>query len=216
MRMHGRQPAMTLLEMLVTLTLIVILVGALGTLGVRLQRQSEIRLTKSTLEVLTMALEQYQADQSEFVPQVSSQTELEYAIFDDEDSDGQPDGRVEIVQGEHVQETPELEMATWSSEALYYFLSRTPNSAALIETLMGQMITGKDRNGTSLIIEIPQGSGSQYDLIRFVDTWGMPIRYAYDPDDPDDPEDYYDAFPVLTSAGPDKTFDTPDDITNQE
>jgi hypothetical protein len=116
---------------------------------------------------------------------------------------------VTIVQGTHLQNTPDnpsLEAAAWSSEALYYFLNRSPNSRAIIGTLLDQFLSNKDSTGRVLLIEIPTG-GAPTDLIRFADVWGMPIRYDYDP--------AVHSFPILTSAGPDKKFETvQDNIVN--
>lgn len=201
MRADRRQSAMTLVEILVALTVILILIGALSGAGIHLKRQSEIRLTEGTLGVLVMALEQYYTDYSAYVPQVNSEAEFET-------ESGFPS--VTISQGVHLQDTvvnPFLEEAAWSSEALYYFLNRSPNAAAITSALMDQVVSNRDASGGVLLIEIPTG-GAPCDLIRFVDAWGMPIQYAYDP--------AVDPFPILTSAGPDKRFDTAgDNIINQ-
>lgn len=199
-----RQDGMTLAELLVVLAVILILVGLLSGLGVHLKRQSEIRLTESELAVLAAALEQYYNEVGAYVPQVSSELEFEKAVFGTDQS-GQPNDTVTIVQGTHLQNTPDnpaLEAAAWSSEALYYFLNRNPNSKALIGTLLDQFLSNKDGSGQVLLIEIPTGQ-SATDLIRFVDVWGMPIRYGYDP--------VVQSFPVLTSAGPDRKFETTGD-----
>ncbi len=200
---------MTLAEVLVTLTLIVILVSALGGLGVRLKKQSEIRLTESTLGVLEMALEQYYAEYDQFP-------------FETRDLDLPPDGVAhEYTRTEMQMDLEENGLSAdvlgpghldlyASSEALYYFLKRCPRSAAIIESLADRMVTGRGQTGENMRILLggPVDSGGRIaDLLRFVDAWGMPIRYAWDP--------LRDAFPILTSAGPDKTFDTPDDSTNQ-
>lgn len=191
---------MTLVEILVALTVVLILIGALSGAGIHLKRQSEIRLTEGTLGVLVMAIEQYYTDYAAYVPQVNSKAEFET-------ESGFPSV---TIQGTHLQDTaanPFLEEAAWSSEALYYFLNRSPNAAAIMSALMDQVVSNRDASGGVLLIEIPTG-GTPYDLIRFVDAWGMPIGYAYNP--------AVDPFPILTSAGPDKRFDTvSDNITNQ-
>ncbi len=213
-----REDGMTLAEVLVTLAVVLILVGVLSGLGIHLKRQSEIRLTESTLAVLATALEQYYNDYHSYVPQVNSEFGFECAAFG-ENASGQPNNTVTITQGVHLQNTaenPSLEAAAWSSEALYYFLNRSPNSKAILGTLLDQFLSNKDASGRVLLIEIPTGS-TPTDLIRFVDVWGMPIRYQYDPDDPADPSDSYDAFPVLISAGPDKKFETvQDNVVNPQ
>jgi prepilin-type N-terminal cleavage/methylation domain-containing protein len=197
MRTDRRQSAMTLVEILVVLAVILIMIGALGGAGIHLKRQSEIRLTEGTIGVLVMALEQYYTDQSDYVPQISDQTQFNSSVG----------VAATTIRPPAVHWTGALEAPAWSGEALYYFLNRSPNAAAIIGVLMDRVISNKDAAGRPLVIEIPTG-GTAYDLIRFVDAWGMPIRYAYDP--------ARDQFPILTSAGPDKRFDTAsDNITNQ-
>ena len=55
-----RKNAFTLIEVLVTLAIIMILVGALAGTGQYLRTRSGIQLTKSTIQVIDTALEQYQ------------------------------------------------------------------------------------------------------------------------------------------------------------
>jgi general secretion pathway protein G len=52
-----------------------------------------------------------------------------------------------------------------------------------------------------------QGSAGTADSYRVVDPWGTPIDYRYKDGD---------AFPVLISAGPDKTWGTGDDISSRD
>ncbi|MHC4290404.1 MAG: hypothetical protein ACYSSK_10220 [Planctomycetota bacterium] len=76
-----------------------------------------------------------------------------------------------------------------SSAALFYFLDQYPSSRAVVEDLANTLVTNKDDSGMNII-----------------DPWGTSIRYVYLAGT---------VFPVLTSAGPDKVFDTPDDITSK-
>jgi type II secretory pathway pseudopilin PulG len=214
MRTERQQSAMTLVEILVVLAVILIMIGALGGAGIHLKKQSEIRLTEGALGVLVMAIEQYYTDAN---PNIFP--------FQTYDLDLPLDG----IAHEYTEASLEADIMTYlsatavtvvnppaehsdpyaSSEALYYFLSRSPNAAAIMSTLMDRVISNKAANGAVLQVEITvAGVTTTYDLIRFVDAWGMPIRYEYDP--------AIDQFPILTSAGPDKRFDTAsDNITNQ-
>jgi hypothetical protein len=67
-------------------------------------------------------------------------------------------------------------------------------------------VTSKDKNGTPLEVQIPAGAVNR-NLARFIDPWGMSLRYTYVP--------AADTFPKVTSAGPDKEFGTADDILSQ-
>jgi len=191
-----RQLGMTLAEVLVTLAIVLILVGVMSGVGVYLKKQSEIRLVESTLEVLETALGQYYSDYEAYVPPVTSKEEFETAVC------GSSEGTVTFLQGEHLQ--GEAEKEAWSSEALYYFLNRSPAAAAVVSSLMERMISSKDASGKPLVVEITCSSTESVrtNLVRFVDVWGMPIGYML----------VENQLPVLISAGPDKKFDTADDI----
>ncbi|HOM60763.1 MAG TPA: type II secretion system protein [Anaerohalosphaeraceae bacterium] len=193
-----RQLGMTLAEVLVTLAIVLILVGVMSGVGVYLKKQSEIRLVESTLEVLGTALGQYYSDYGAYVPPVTSKEEFKTAVCGSE-------GTVTFVQGEHLQ--GEAEKAAWSSEALYYFLNRSPAAAAIVSSLMERMISSKDASGKPLVVEITCSSTESVrtNLVRFVDVWGMPIGYML----------VENQLPVLISAGPDKKFDTADDIIHR-
>jgi hypothetical protein len=91
-----------------------------------------------------------------------------------------------------------------SSAALFYFLDKNPSSRAIVETVANTLVSNKGVDGTTPI-KITIG-GTEYDLPRYIDPWGMSIRYEYLPGT---------VFPILTSAGPDTVFDTPDDITSK-
>ncbi len=86
-----------------------------------------------------------------------------------------------------------------SSAALYYFLDQNKDCRQIIESLVPCLITNKDaQTGAPLTISI--GGATLVDLPRFIDIWGMSLRYEY-------MSGY--SFPVITSAGPDKIFSYP-------
>jgi hypothetical protein len=66
--------------------------------------------------------------------------------------------------------------------------------------------------------------GKSYPLFRVIDPWGETLRYDYYDEKPpphsqsdiDDMEKSRKTFPVITSAGPDKEFDSADDITSRD
>jgi hypothetical protein len=69
-------------------------------------------------------------------------------------------------------------------------------------------MTNKDAAGKAVVARIPAGDdNNKKDLVRFIDPWGTSLWYLYDP--------AADTFPKVLSAGPDKTFGTPDDIENK-
>jgi prepilin-type N-terminal cleavage/methylation domain-containing protein len=120
------------------------------------------------------------------------------------------------------------------SEALYFILSQVPGCRATLDKIDKSLLTNKGKDKTTDIkIRVPSGAtaASTIDLpfTRVIDPWGTTLRYDYYPEY----RDYILAyptgnwasyliyrnsakktFPVITSAGPDKQFDTADDISN--
>lgn len=178
------------MELLVTLAVVVILISAAARLGGYVRTRAAVQLTESALAVIDTALEQYYADFGAFPPAVIDQATFVAAL-------GGTSATIAtgVMPDEYA----------WSSAALYYFLDRQPNSRSIIGALSGSLVTNKDAAGTVLLIQIPTGSQGR-DFVRFIDPWGMSLRYLYQDGD---------AFPRVISAGPDKIFDTPDDIENK-
>jgi len=97
------------------------------------------------------------------------------------------------------------------SEALYFFLSRVPESRKTLGKIDASLITNKDSDGDSLEISV---AGKDYLLLRIVDPWGETLRYDYY-DDYTKPDEARN-FPVISSAGPDGIFGNDDDITSRD
>jgi len=91
-------------------------------------------------------------------------------------------------------EQPEMDFtnAATHSEYLYQELYSIPDSRSILEKIKDSLI--KNENGTT---ETPP---------EIHDPWGTVFEYRYSPGD---------TFPVLVSAGPDKLFDTADDIRSR-
>jgi type II secretory pathway pseudopilin PulG len=196
------------MELLVALAVILILISALIGVGSYVKTRADIDLTRGMLETLSTALAQYHSDFGKF-PIV---TDID-GDGDSVDGSGQPDYKVADLLAD-IDDDPtdallpsissgNLLVEDASSAALFYFLDKNPSSRAIVEGMANTLVTNKDDSGAVIQINI---GGTIYDLPRYVDPWGMSIRY-----------EYLDgtAFPVLTSAGPDKVFGTPDDITSK-
>jgi len=103
---------------------------------------------------------------------------------------------------------------------MYYFLSRLVQCREILAKIDDSLITDRDKNGKQMVITV---DGREYPLKRVIDAWGKTLRY-----------DYYEElfppyntanlanmkktkrnFPVVISAGPDKIFNTNDDIRNR-
>ena len=200
MRRRYGQSGMSLMELLVALAIILILISALIGTGSYVKTRANIDLTKGMLEMLSTALEQYYNDFVDFPFEAGSA----YSKADLESAANGLDGTV-------IPDTVSLlekdgnntDVSTASSAALFYFLDKNPSSRSIAGAVANSLITNKDAGGTDIMITIDTDT---INLPRYIDPWKMSIRYEYLTGT---------AFPVLTSAGPDKVFDTPDDITSK-
>ncbi len=215
MRKDVGQSAFSLIEMVVVLATILILAGALLSVGKYLIVRANADLTTSGLEVIATALQQYYDDFEAF-PFDTPDTNGNGVFGDDYQVADLENGLQGIVSGvlpvyEAVNPLPPPDtvlVSSASSSALFYYLDKNPNSRKIIEVMVGSLISNKDAAGQPIKLRPAGGAAdgsNDIDLPRFVDAWGISIRY-----------EYLDgtAFPKLTSAGPDMTFGTPDDIVN--
>ena len=200
MRRGFAQSGFSLLEMVVVVATILILAGALLGVGKYVKIRAEIDLTKSGLEVLVTAMQQYYDDFGDFPITVKDFTgDGSDDLYDEFHLEYDLDG---LVSPDDVIDN--LDDSAASSAALFYFLDRSPNSRKIAESLSDSLISNKDVSGTA--IEFTFTAGGTIDLPRFVDAWGNSLRYEYLPGT---------AFPIVTSAGPDGVMDTPDDVSSQ-
>lgn len=199
MRQARQQRGFTLMEVLVTAAVILILISILIGTGRRIKERAAEDLTRSMLEVLCTALEQYYDEAERFPFEANagfSQTDLEGLLA----AGVNPPDSLQEKDGGSVW------IPNASSAALYYFLNRIPSSRTIAAAVADTLIAGKDALGQPIRMEQPVGSGVWIDLPRYIDSWKTSIRYVYR-------QGW--AFPVLTSAGPDRIFGTPDDITSK-
>lgn len=219
MRRVVKQSGFSLLEMVVVVATILILAGALLGVGKYIKIRAEIDLTKSELEVLVTALQQYYTDWEAFpfVTDIdddgdSFTDENSNGIFDDADTPDYDETVLEdpvaglngtVAPGDAIDN---LDIAAASSAAMFYFLDKNPNSRKIVDALTGSLVTNKDASGTTAIEFTFNVTHETISLPRFVDAWGNSLRYEYLPGT---------AFPIVTSAGPDGVMDTPDDVSSQ-
>jgi hypothetical protein len=147
--------------------------------------QAKTGLAESTISVLVTALEQYHDFTDMFPPECNDLTKLESEL----------DGSVS--SGIHL---PEY----FSSEALYYYLHKIPESRKIISAIGDAQTTNLDESGVEL--KFAPDIGDEFSLIRFIDPWEKSLRYEYETGD---------NFPEITSAGPDGIFNSEDDIVSK-
>ena len=201
-----RQFGFTLVEMLVTLAVVLILISAVARLGQYVKTRASVQLTQSALAVIDTALQQYYADFTAF------------PFSTDVNSDGISN---DVYLKTHLEtlltaainavdlmekDGREVNQSFASSAGLFWFLHRSPNSRSIAEAVTPSLVAVKHPQETQQKLTATVG-GTAYDLPRFIDPWGMSLRYTYVPS--------ADTFPKVMSAGPDKEFGTADDILSQ-
>jgi prepilin-type N-terminal cleavage/methylation domain-containing protein len=194
MKRKQNKYGLTLVEVLVAITIIAVLAAGLYSVSNYVETQSKIKLTESTIETLCCALEQYH-DFNDCFPFVAGA------------SYGDPNLQLDL-NGTFVSPGHKPEYA--SSEALYYFLNRVPDSKKIIGSINTSMLTDKNDKGEKMYITI---NGQNCPLVRVIDPWKKAFRYTYHYDKA---KKQGDNFPVITSAGPDKDFNkTTDNISSK-
>ncbi len=212
------------MEMLIVVAIIALLATMVISLAARIDHQGKERLTESTFALLDAALGEFHdygysykgqyadfdfpLDCNDFL-QDDLQTTLENAL-----------GVIVLIDpvGEHKDEYS-------GSEALYFFLSRVPESRKTLNKIDSSLIVNilKDNRDTDPKNGIITVDGTKvYPLLRIIDPWGETLRYDYYEEQPpplsdseiDDMLESARNFPVISSAGPDGIFGNDDDITN--
>jgi len=196
-------------ELLVTLAVVVILISAAARLGGYVRTRAAVQLTESALAVIDTALEQYYADFGKFPFGTDTVPAGGDGISDPylrNHLEADLDGMVNPVLPLTEKDGQNADQSFASSAGLFWFLHRAPNSRSIIDALTPSLVTAKYPQ-TQQHLTVTVVGGVTYDLPRFVDPWGMSLRYEYAPK--------ADVFPRVISAGPDKIFDSPDDIENK-
>ena len=228
--------------MVVVVGIVAILVATVLSVATRINNQAKEQLTRSTIAIVTSALEQFGDYEYQY-------SHIDYSAFDfpldcnDFVLSNPLIGQVGL-QGTLANALGASSVVVMSvggtfthlpkysgSEVLYFFLNRVPQSRQILEKIDSSLITNKDEQGNEMMISIDIGSGSRnYPLNRFIDPWGETLRYDYYMDlvkyqviIGGNSTQYLNyirdnkrAFPVVTSAGPDGIFGTGDDISNRD
>jgi len=231
MRNNKNRAGFTLLEVIVVVAVIALLTSIVVSVATRIDSQSKERLTENTFGLLNAALEQYKDfgyQLKDDATYYSSLTERDFFLglqfpidctdFNDADVAMTLKSVLNLGAGGVI--IPAGHAPNYSgSEVLYFFLSRVPANKEILNRIGKKLITNIGLGGQVMNIKV---DGRGYPLYRFVDAWGTTLRY-----------DYYDeglppftdvqieymknskrSFPLIISAGPDKVFDTADDIKN--
>jgi len=228
MEKNRQKIGFTILEMLVVVAIIVILASMVITLASRFEDRGNERVIKSTFAMLDAALGEFADYGYEYKDDDSTDedyTDLSFPLdcnnflrdkFESVAAEALGLGSTEVVINR------EYDPNYSGSAGLYFFLSQVPDCRKVLDRIDVSLVTNEDKNGDPLRIEV---DGKVYPLNRIIDPWGETIRYSYyinekEEDEvplPNEPErDKPRTFPLLTSAGPDGEFGTPDDIKSNE
>ena len=218
MKRRQNKTGVTLVEILVVVAIIAILVTMVIGIAARVDTQGKEQLTENTIALLTAAL-------GEFGDYGYSYSDSNYADFKfplDCNNFPQSDleNELQTALGAIVSISGGTHDVNYSgSEAMYFFLSRVPESRKTLDKIDKKLVTNLGLNGSPM--EITVGS-QKYPLFRIIDPWGKTLRYSYydngkegSTSEPDPVSDSPMTFPVITSAGPDKDFGTADDIAGR-
>jgi prepilin-type N-terminal cleavage/methylation domain-containing protein len=229
MKTGSLKTGFTLIEMIVVIAIIAILISMVVTITKRIDDQGKERLMKDTIVLIGNALEQFRSfgyeyrngyagltfplDCNGFGDQIIFQDTLRNALY----SAPPPAITITISSGGWAQQhDPNYS----GSEALYFILSQVPDCRTTLDKIDKSLLTNK---GTDKVADIniimPTGATIiTRPFTRIVDPWKTPLRYDYY--QKNSLSSWYPipntqkTFPVITSAGPDKLFDTADDISN--
>jgi prepilin-type N-terminal cleavage/methylation domain-containing protein len=180
---------LTLMEILVAIAIIAILAAGLYSVSNYVEKQAKAKLTESTIEILSAAIEQHH----DFYGKFPFLAGTDYGRSQLE-SLTEPNG----LKGSVVNPADYNDIYA-SSEALYYFLNKFPAGREIVDSINHSLLTNKDYKNKEYFIDI---NGQRYPLIHIIDVWQHPLRYTYKDGD---------NFPLIESAGPDKNFNTPAD-----
>ncbi len=205
----------TLVETIVVVGIIVLLASMMVGIATRIENQGKERLAGATLAILNTALEQFK--DYGYVYRDAAFDGLVFPL----DCNGLVEADVESTLAAAMDlATNEVDIMVDSGhldedfgcEVMYLFLSRVAECRVTLDRLDSSAVL------TSGTVNITRaGASRDYPLLRVVDPWDTTLRYDYYYSDTSgNPiESTKRAFPVVTSAGPDRIFDTADDIVNR-
>ncbi|NLH18154.1 MAG: type II secretion system protein [Phycisphaerae bacterium] len=214
MNRKSGQTGFTLMELLVVAAIVMILASALVGVGRRLLTTAQEKLARSTIDIVVTAIEQYRSELNQFpmeylnsmprsVTPAFAQADLIAYLNDDL-------GLIRMVPAKTVTISSSVENNNAVGECLYYFLNKLSASRRMIDTIADSQKTSFDTNGKPRQANYTNATGQEVTivLIRLMDPWNSTLRYEFTPGTM--------SFPRITSAGPDRTFDTPDDLRSDE
>ena len=210
-----RRRAFTLIEIMVTVAVIGILVSITMTTAGHLDKLFKIKRTENTFALVNAALAEFQdygyryrdADLAKFSFPLDCNG-FNLSDFKDTMLDA---FRADVID---INEPPLYEQKTVGIETMYLFLDMIPESKKILSKIDPELL----ELGYKIVV-VHGAVKKEYPTKMLKDPWKEPLRYDYyNVTFPIDYGDWFDTrrtFPILISAGPDKQFNTPDDITSE-
>ena len=199
--------AFTLQELLVVIAVIAVMVVILISTVHVLKKQSDLRDAKSTLLVLSTALEKFHELRGRY-PFYADPYLPGLLVNDATDDSGydRDDLAANIIAALGLDAATPYTPFVYSEEnnyqasieGLYFFLRNNPATNEILGSIPDKYLTVKDASNSNLneLLVIPS-QPNPVQLIRIVDPWGTPYRYTCQMDG---------GIAVVESAGPDKMF----------
>jgi len=212
--------AVTLIEMLIVVVIIAILTTMVIGIAGRIDNQAKKQLVENTIAIINAALQQFQdydysykhPDYAEFdFPLDCHRYDFSGILpLDLQITLGNALGTTVIISN-HDDRPKHLDYH--SCEVMYFFLSKVPECRKTLNKIDRSLVTNLNEDGAEIGILIgPQINPNP--LFRIIDPWEQTLRYDYYDEITLDPYSKRN-FPLITSAGPDTFFGTPDDITSR-
>lgn len=242
MGIYRKQSGITLLDILLAVTIVAVLTSIVLTIATSIQNKAAQQSCEGTLATINTALQQYKEfgydfplNDSYFSPPLSQSKEYEMAFY--RSLKFPPDCNDFTLLQTEAEIEKLLDLAPEDliiddvgeyfdpNGVMYFFLNRIPQCRETLKKIDPKYIVcTQDINGNYQNITIrTNGIDKVSPWERIIDPWGNTFMYDYYVNEQEDASlDYSDMqetlrnFPLITSAGPDEIFNTPDDITNRE
>ncbi|MFA5423794.1 MAG: prepilin-type N-terminal cleavage/methylation domain-containing protein [Phycisphaerae bacterium] len=234
------QNGLTLVEIIIAVAIVAILAGLVFTTMTSIDTKAKEQLCEGTLETLNTALRQfrdfgyqYSIDTSLGTTEIDFYRSLKFPPDCNGYKEADVEGELKNLLDSNGSITVDIDPYGYGTydqndsgiAVMYFFLSQVPDCRETLAGLDADLVKS-DHNGDEnyLMIRLTPTVGNfrEYPWLRVVDPWDKPLRYDYYPNEIEGSltwgqrKDAVRNFPLLTSAGPDKEFNTDDDITNRD